>query len=111
MRPSAPNREYRLIKGLRDVNETGDLLIVRDVMMHWPNSEIQYFTDNILPNFRYALLTNGYNTEPVNYDIKPGQYRHLNLEYLPNQKEVLETSYGGPNRKMTNLVTNPHYFP
>jgi hypothetical protein len=60
-RPNTYNREFRIVKGLREVNESGDLLIVRDVMMHWPTSEITYFIENILPRFRYALLTNDYS--------------------------------------------------
>jgi hypothetical protein len=60
MRKSEHNLEYRLEKTLRDVNDTGDLLIVRDVMMHWPRSEIEYLKNNILPRFRYALLSNDY---------------------------------------------------
>jgi hypothetical protein len=62
-RESAYHLEYRIVKGLRDVNETGDLLIVRDVMMHWPASEVLYFVDNILPRYRYALLTNDYTPD------------------------------------------------
>jgi hypothetical protein len=78
-RESTYNLEYRIVKGLREVNESGDLLIVRDVMQHWPTPEIDYFIDNILPNFRYALLTNDYAPQQNNYDISPGGYRPINL--------------------------------
>ena len=71
-RESAYNREYRIVKGLREVNESGDLLIVRDVMMHWPKSEIDYFIETILPRFRYALLTNDYSPAQDFKDINPG---------------------------------------
>ena len=111
-RSSAHNREYRIVKGLKEVNETGDLLIVRDVMQHWPTSEIDYFIDNILPNFRYALLTNDYTPGTANYDISPGGYRPINLGRIQNQQQVLEIHYGGGNeRKVTILVTNPKHFP
>jgi hypothetical protein len=73
------------VKGLRDVNETGDLLIVRDVMMHWPASEIHYFVDNILPRFRYGLLTNDFTPIEQLRDINPGQFRPLNLNFIKNQ--------------------------
>jgi hypothetical protein len=34
----------------------GDLLIVKDVFDCWNNERIQYFLDNILPNFKYAII-------------------------------------------------------
>lgn len=81
-------------------------------MQHWPTPEIDYFIDNILPNFRYALLTNDYTPATVNYDINPGGYRPINLARIANQKQVLEIHYGGGNeRKVTILVTNPKHFP
>jgi hypothetical protein len=92
-RQSGRGREYRIVKGLRDVNETGDLIIVRDVMQHWPTPEIDYFIENILPRFRYALLTNDYTPTQGNYDISPGGYRPINLEKIPNQEIAIEIDY------------------
>ena len=78
-RPSTNSQEFHIVKDLSEVTEKGDLLLVRDVMMHWPNSQIDYFIKNILPNFKYALLTNDDTTEKPNPDIKLGQWRKLNL--------------------------------
>jgi hypothetical protein len=42
-------------------------------------------------------------------DIKPGQHRKLNLNFIKNLKTVLEVVYAnGP--KVTWLVTNPKPF-
>ena len=48
-------------------------------MQHWPTSEIDYFIENILPRFKFALLTNDFATYAVNPDIQPGRYRAINL--------------------------------
>ena len=44
-RPNTPSREIRLIRNIRDVKETGDLLIAKEVIHHWPNEDIKYFLD------------------------------------------------------------------
>lgn len=110
-RKSQGNLEYRIVKGLKEVNQTGDLLIVRDVMQHWPTPEIDYLIDNILPNFRYAVLTNDYTAAEQNYDIQPGGYRPINLDKIQNQKVFVEIVYPDNLKKTTILVTNPNPFP
>jgi SAM-dependent methyltransferase len=39
---------------------TGDILIIKDVMQHWPNAEILTFLRDILPNYRMAIITNDF---------------------------------------------------
>jgi SAM-dependent methyltransferase len=39
---------------------TSDVLIIKDVMQHWPNKEIRAFLMNILPNYRMAIITNDF---------------------------------------------------
>jgi len=58
-------------------------------MQHWPNSEVKYLIDNILPKFKYALLTNdmmGGNQRP---DITPGGHARIPVEWLPHSMEAL----------------------
>ncbi len=51
------NVEFYQINKLEDIkNETGDLLIVKDVMQHWSYERIGYFVNNILPNFKWAFV-------------------------------------------------------
>ena len=108
------NVQFHSVKDLQDFHDqhiTGDLLIVKDVMQHWPNSEIAYFLHNILPNFKYALITNDLiNTfPPLNFDTELGGFRPLSLTMTPfnmkNVKIVLE--YKGPTQKQVLLYTNP----
>lgn len=94
----------------------GDLLIIKDVLMHWPNNKIQYFLEKILPMFKYALITNDYmdeneDHEEINKDIKVGQWRPLDIIALPfnlkNVKLVLKYQNRGGNKKVY-LYQNPN---
>lgn len=113
---SAANVRFMGIESLREFKErgiSGDLLIVKDVMQHWPNSEIAYFIENILPNFKYALLTNEL-LEKDNYknaDIRMGAFRSLDLRAAPYSLENVSTvlEYAGPGWKQVILYTNPKF--
>lgn len=89
------NIRFHHIHELSDFKkEKGDLLVVKDVMQHWPNEEIRYFINNILPNFKYALLTNDYsipNFYDINNDIIHGEWRLLDLEKEPFNLKNIET--------------------
>ena len=70
------DRELHLLKG--------DMLIVKDVLQHLSNQNVQYFVNNILPNYKYALITNDYSTTMNNNaDIVKGQHRTLDLAAPP----------------------------
>ena len=74
----------------------GDMIIVKDVLQHLPNESIKYFIDNILPNFKYALITNDYSDDVMhrNSDIAKGQARPVDLTYPPfnlkNMQAILQ---------------------
>lgn len=65
-----------------------DLLIIKDVLMHWLNKRVQYFIDNILPKFKYALITERDDESLVNTNIDFGEWRPVDLIsspfYVPN---------------------------
>lgn len=79
MRPNTTNKEFRLYSNIRELNQTADLLICRQVMQHWPNSEITYFMDEVVPRFKYALIGNdeGPADRP---DIPFGGWAPVNLD-------------------------------
>lgn len=96
-----------------------DILIIKDVMIHWPNARIRHFIDNILPKFKYALITEGYwsYTEFSNWDIKDyGEFHNLDLIVSPynmkNTKILLEyrTKSGWQTNKRMYLYSNPKYM-
>lgn len=113
---TAANVHFTQVTSLRDFkakNITGDLLIVKDVLQHWPDAEIKYFLQNILPDFKYALITNAYKvtSQRQNINIELGHFRPLDLQGAPynlqNVKPLLE--YAGPDNKLVLFYTNPKF--
>lgn len=71
----------------RDVTQEalppGDLVIIKDVLQHWPNEIIQAFLPR-LDQYRYAILTNcGYPSPARNANIAMTGYRPLDLRLAP----------------------------
>lgn len=61
-----------------------DLLLIKDVLQHLPNGLVYWTLNNVLPRFRYALITNCVEPDSdVNRDIEPGGFRPLRLEREP----------------------------
>jgi hypothetical protein len=78
------NIKFQKISQLKDIkNVSADLLIVKDVLHHWPNEHINYFLTSILPNYKYALITNDYNFFASNGNIQFGDFRPINLQAPP----------------------------
>lgn len=116
------NYEFTLIDDLRDLKlgsdilQDVDMLIIKDVLIHLPNSDIHYFIDNILPSFKYALITNNFcndNTE-LNVDIKTGGFRPVDLTYPPfnllNKLELVLRYALGVTQKRVYFYTNPKLY-
>ncbi len=61
-----------------------DLLIMKDVLQHWPNADIIAFLPN-LRRYPHCLLTNDYavNGSPPNTDIPAGSWRGIDLSLAP----------------------------
>ena len=79
-----PNVSFYHIAKLHEFEDKkGDLLIVKDVIQHWPNKEVEFFIDRILPNFKYALIVNDYSSSNSNSNINYGGCRAINLEHAP----------------------------
>lgn len=73
-----------------DIVETdlppADLLISKHVLQHLPNADVQKFLTKQLPKYKYVVLTDGVDRTSLsstNPDIKPGQYRPLDLTQPP----------------------------
>lgn len=79
-----------------------DLLIVKDVLQHWPNAMIGEFLNVAVPRYRYALITNDLMPkvaprDRVNPDIRLGGWRHLDVRAEPfNAAAVCVSSFYGP---------------
>lgn len=114
---SKQNVQFHHINSLHDFAKKdvkGDLLIVKDVLQHLPNSEIKYFLSNILPKFRRALITNAKDVPGLvkkpNSDIMVGKFRPLLLQQQPFNLQDTEVllEYKGPELKQVLLYTNPN---
>ena len=115
-----PNYQFHHIEDMSALKRgsemlKGDLIIVKDVLQHLPNQSIKYFIDNILPNFKYALITNDYSDDVThrNSDIAKGLARPVDLTYPPfNLKNMeLVLQYKTPSfifLKRSYLYTNPN---
>lgn len=111
------NVEFKLTQGLADV-PSGDLLIIKDVIQHWPSAQIYEFMYTVLPKFKYALITNCFKAcaqwpgfqKIYNQDIQLGGYRPIDLTDAPfNLKNAeLYVEYAGGGDKRTYLWTNPN---
>lgn len=116
---SGKNIHFHHIKNFYDfvkLGVKGDLLIVKDVLQHLPNSDVNYFIYNILPNYRWALITNAMDVpewdRKANVDIMIGSARPLLLLQEPfnlDNTEVL-LQYNGPELKQVLLYTNPNFI-
>jgi hypothetical protein len=62
----------------------GDLLLVKDVLQHLPDDDVKDFLRDVLPRFRYALITNCVLPESsLNASISTGSFRPLDLRKTP----------------------------
>jgi hypothetical protein len=59
----------------------GDLLLMKDVLQHFPNSDIFDFRARVFGKFKYCLLTNSFEKLDTarNTDIEMGGFRCLDL--------------------------------
>ena len=106
------NVNFQLIHNILDFqSQHGDLLVVKDVIQHWPNDQIQYLLKNILPNFKYALITNDFKPSNSNQDIKFGDFRCIDLQAVPfNVGKEFQVVFDYPSAgivKRVYLYTNP----
>jgi hypothetical protein len=66
----------------------GELCILKDVMQHWPLSDIYNFLDYLVESkkFKYILICNCCNLPQHDKDIRYGEWRSLSCEYFPLKK-------------------------
>jgi hypothetical protein len=89
-----------------------ELLIVKDVIQHWNIERSRYFVANVLPNFKYAILTHNFDPDTdANIDIWNGGCSPINLEIAPfnlSFKEMRDyTNPAGEDLKRIYLWVNP----
>jgi SAM-dependent methyltransferase len=71
------------LNAVTDDLPNADLLIMKDVIQHWSNTDIKGFLPK-LEKFKRVLITNGFHPSgTLNNDISVGDYRYLALEIEP----------------------------
>ena len=76
-------REFVTLDILSDPLPECDLILCRDLFIHFPNSSVQEALQNIKSFSARYLLTTHYTGVTSNRDIKLGSFRPLNLEKPP----------------------------
>lgn len=94
LRPNEGNRLFKLMDDIYSFKEEGDLLIEKDVIQHWPTEAVEYFHEQIIPRFKYALITNDYYvTKTERNKTNYGQYNPLNVD--EKRKHILVLDHTG----------------
>ena len=87
-----------IVKDLRHSYPSADLVLVKDVIQHWSNVEIEKWLVHMKRcAFRFALVTNCCYGE-VNQDIKTGGWRAVDLTKPPFETGEIVFSWGDPNK-------------
>ncbi len=73
--------DFAIVDGPKSALPEADLLIVKDVLQHWPTTDVQSFLTT-LSRFRFALITNCIDTA-TNTDCELGGYRGIDLRSPP----------------------------
>lgn len=101
-----PGIEFRLSKSMKDNDIVGDLLFVKDVILHLPNKNCREILDHAKANFKYALFVNDMRSKeiPVNKDIEIGGYRPVDISRPPLlMPSTTLLVYGSDTRRVRNL--------
>jgi hypothetical protein len=89
-----------------------DLLIVKDVLQHFSNEDINKFIKNILPKFSFALITN--DVTPVhllNTNISTGGVRPLDLRKPPFNLAACAVYSFGRHRRTYSIKQRKYFVP
>lgn len=104
--------EFKYAESISQIDHAYDLLIVKDVLIHWTNAEIIEFFAELNRNrmFKYVLITNQafdrdkYNK--INEDISTGQFHNIDIRIAPFNVTEAEVVYTwDSDSKLTYLLT------
>ena len=81
---SSDNRHFKHISGddiLNDIESQADLVLIKDVIQHWPNDTIIEFLDKLSERkngYKFVILTNCKSSSTSRMDIKIGGFKQIN---------------------------------
>lgn len=82
-RRARSDREFRVLDLLSSPLPTADLVLCRDCLVHLSFADIASAISNLRASRSTYLLTTTFPEQPVNEDIRTGDWRPLNLEIAP----------------------------
>lgn len=102
------NISFKYFDGSKEMlKEKGDLLIVKDVLIHWTNEEVSFFLKHLSQlDFKYILITNQIGKENLNSDIQTGQFRNIDINSEPFNANAKEIFIWDNDPKITYLIDN-----
>ncbi len=82
------NVKFSAVDSVKDLSAyKGDLLVIKDVLMHWEKSQVFYAMKNIIPNFKYAIIVNSILMPEAAYtkdlNAKFGETKIIDLQKAP----------------------------
>ena len=80
-----------------------DIIIIKDVLMHWPDEEIIPFLDRLVKKDIWVLLVNAATRQPPTRKIGIGGFAHLEYDKFPLNKYNPELLFKFGNRQVVRL--------
>ena len=77
-----------------------ELIIIKDVLMHWPDDEIEKFLDKLIKYNIWILLVNSAKNQPTKRKLKIGHYVPLEYDKFPLNKYNSELIFKYRNRQV-----------
>jgi SAM-dependent methyltransferase len=77
-----------------------ELIIIKDVIMHWPDKEIETFLDKLTTYNIWILLVNSSGKQPLKRRLKLGGFSHLEYDKFPLNKYNPELVFTFRNRQV-----------
>ena len=104
------NISFEFVDVTNQILEKGDLIIMRDLLVHFSYKDINKTITNIAKSSSIFLLTTNFSKIKLNHDIATGQWRPINLMLppfnFPKPKFIineLNTEYNNEALKSKNL--------
>lgn len=95
-----PNVSFQCLDALTEPLPDGDVLIVKDVLQHWPNADVARFLDETEHQYTFRVITNDVSSKShpakVNSDIALGGWRPVDVEAPPFSRQAWQAPLDYP---------------
>ena len=93
-RDTPDNVSFVCLDALVDDLPEGDVLVVKDVLQHWPNADVLRLLDAAEERFTFTVVTNDVSSKShpakVNSDIALGDWRPVDIERAPFDRVAID---------------------